>query len=86
MIDYRNSVLVDRDVVFDVDGQFEWLHNEDQFMEFLQQNFASINQIKFVIVNSYANEDEVKFSVKNNGSLDLNEVHLDDDLAELQSI
>ncbi len=32
-----------------------------------------------MIVNSYANEDEVKFSVKNNGSLDLNDVHLDDD-------
>lgn len=79
MIDYRKSVLVDRDVIFEVDGQFEWLHNEDQFMKFLQQNFATINQIKFVIVNSYANEDEVKFSVKNNGSLDLNEVHLDDD-------
>ena len=79
MIDYRKSVLVDRDVIFEVDGQFEWLHNEDQFMEFLQKNFATINQIKFVIVNSYANEDEVKFSVKNNGSLDLNEVHLDDD-------
>ena len=86
MIDYRKSVLVDRDVIFEVDGQFEWLHNEDQFMKFLQQNFATINQIKFVIVNSYANEDEVKFSVKNNGSLDLNEVHLDydyDDFAEL---